>query len=279
VSTKSKSGRLAFVLSALMAMLSAGCLAEAINGPVGQDLEIRVIATGGITARTFGFVIEGGSGIVRLETCTGACTGSPGDIIVALSTHQVAALVEALESADILALDGTDFGTACCDQVDLEIQYRNRGHRSTISGTASLFPERLRDAVARLNAIGAGLVPAIVAFSTSQAGWPADPVTLDEVRIDGPILSLVASYGGGCAQHSIDIVAWNGWLESFPVQVGAVAAHDGHDDSCDALVRSPRQFDLTPLRQAYEASYGQGAATIVINLTDNNRTHRIEYRF
>jgi hypothetical protein len=265
--------------AALLTMITAGCFTEAINGPVGPDLEIHVVAAGGIAARTFGFVIEGESGIVRIETCTGACTGSAGDIVVALSAHQLAALVDALESADIFALDGTDFGTACCDQVDLNIRYRNRGRSATVSGTTSLFPERLRDAAARLNSIGSGLVPAVVAFSPTSAGWPSDPLTVEQVRIDGPILSLVASYGGGCEQHAIDVVAWNGWLESFPVQVGAIVAHDAHGDPCDAFVSGPRQFDLTPLRTAYEASYGPGAATIVINLTDSNRTHRIEYRF
>ena len=280
MSSKSKSGSgRAGLLVAVAILSNAGCLTEAINGPAGKDLEIHVVATGGIAARTFGFVIEGESGTVRVETCTGACTGSPGDIIVTLSAHQIDALVDALESADIFGLDGTDFGTACCDQIDMMIQYRNRGRSAKVSGTPSLFPEHLRDAAARLNEIGSGLVPAVVAFSPTTAGWPADPLTLDEVRVDGPILSFVAAYGGGCEEHSIDVVAWNGWLESFPVQVGAIAAHDGHSDPCDALVRSRRQFDLTPLRRAYEASYGPAAATIVINLEDANRTHRIEYRF
>ena len=267
------------LLAASVLALAPGCLSEAINAPVGADLEIGVVASGGLTARTVGFVIEGETGNVRATECSGICPAVPGEIIVTLSKHQLEALVEALESADIIALDGTDFGTACCDQVDMTIEYRNRGRRSAVEGTTSLFPEPLRAAAGRLNEIGSGLVPAVVAFALTPAGWPADALTLDEIRVDGPILTFVATFGGGCAQHTVDIVAWNGWLESFPVQIGAIAAHDARSDPCDAIVRSPRRFDLTPLRKAYEASYGPGPATLVINLADANRTHRIEYRF
>lgn len=106
-----------------------------------------------------------------------------------------------------------------------------------------------------------------VALGSDPTGWTADPLAVDSVRVDGDTLVLDVTHGGGCANHEYAVVAWNGWLESHPVQVGALIAHDGHDDPCDALLSPTLRFDLRPLKDEYRDAYGPGAAVLIIRLS------------
>ena len=59
-------------------------------------------------------------------------------------------------------------------------------------------------------------------------------------------------------------------MESNPVQVNALLAHDDDDDPCDAVVSQRRTFDLTPFLEAYEEAYGPVTSprpTIILRLT------------
>jgi hypothetical protein len=111
-------------------------------------------------------------------------------------------------------------------------------------------------------------VPArvIVAFQTDPDAWRADPLAIDSASIENDVLRVHVTHGGGCEQHEYAAVAWNGWLESNPVQVGVMIAHDGKDDACDALVKAELRFDLIPLRQAYSRAYGSGASQMILRL-------------
>jgi hypothetical protein len=109
-----------------------------------------------------------------------------------------------------------------------------------------------------------------VAFDTEPGDWSGDPLQIDSARVVGDVLYVYATHGGGCAEHEYAAVAWNGWLESNPVQVGVLIAHDDHDDPCDALLSPELRFDLGALKSAYEASYnGWGSSSVLIlRLTD-----------
>jgi hypothetical protein len=117
-----------------------------------------------------------------------------------------------------------------------------------------------------------GLVPADevgevrVALGSNPALWPADPMSVDAAFIEEDTLHVRVSHGGGCAEHAYGAVAWNGWMESHPVQVGVLLAHESHDDPCDALLTADLRFDLTALRDAYRESYGPAPATLVLRL-------------
>jgi hypothetical protein len=106
----------------------------------------------------------------------------------------------------------------------------------------------------------------VVAFDTDPAAWRADPLTLDSASIENDVLRVHVTHGGGCEQHQYAAVAWNGWLESEPVQVGVIIAHDDKDDACDALVKAELRFDLIPLRQAFIRDYGLGASQMILRL-------------
>ena len=116
--------------------------------------------------------------------------------------------------------------------------------------------------------VTAGVVGTIhVALGTDPSEWPADALVVDAARIERDTLVLDVTHGGGCADHEYAVVAWNGWLESHPVQVGALIAHDSHDDPCDGLLSPTLRFDLRPLKDAYRDAYGPGEATLIIRLS------------
>jgi hypothetical protein len=118
-----------------------------------------------------------------------------------------------------------------------------------------------------------------VALGSDPTEWRADPLILDSARIEGDTLVLEVTHGGGCADHEYAVVAWNGWLESHPVQVGALVAHDGHDDPCDGLLSPTLRFDLRPLKDAYRDAYGPGAAILIIRLSPpGGPVLSVEYR-
>jgi hypothetical protein len=108
--------------------------------------------------------------------------------------------------------------------------------------------------------------PLVLAQDTGLQGFGADAVQLHDVRVEGGVLEVDAGWSGGCTAHDVDAVAWTGWMESWPVQVGVALTHDAHGDACKALVRRTLRFDLEPLRRAYAKAYGSGSATLVLQV-------------
>jgi len=73
-------------------------------------------------------------------------------------------------------------------------------------------------------------------------------ITVDSLTISGNTLNVYLKYGGGCAQHDIDLV-WNKVAaKSLPPQLPLGFRHDTHGDACKKLVTEMRPFDLTPLK-------------------------------
>lgn len=113
-------------------------------------------------------------------------------------------------------------------------------------------------------------------------GIPSDPATIESASVAGDALTVQVSYGGGCREHHFALYAPAVFLESLPVQTPLTLAHDAQGDPCRALVGKELRFDLTPLRLAYERSYGAGG-TIVLNLRAPGGTgapvHGVTYTF
>ncbi|MGH7469241.1 MAG: hypothetical protein ACRENP_14895 [Longimicrobiales bacterium] len=122
-----------------------------------------------------------------------------------------------------------------------------------------------------------------VDFTTQPGRWHADQLVIDSASIASDVLHVHVHHGGGCARHAYAAVAYNGWLESNPVQVGAFLAHNANRDPCDALLNAHLRFDLVPLRDAYRKSYGPAAAELVIQLAEafpwNHGPVTLRYRF
>ena len=111
-----------------------------------------------------------------------------------------------------------------------------------------------------------------MALGAKPSRWANDQVTIDLARIERDTLYLRVKHGGGCARHEYALVAWNGWLESNPVQLGAFLAHDRNGDSCEALLTADLRFNLTPARDAFKDIYGSGPSTFILRLTDPKLT-------
>ncbi len=233
---------------------------------LAKDIYIEVHVTGGFAGVDFTYAVDGSAGLALGLSCERICDFEPGRVFTYLSSAQVLQLSEMLRQAGIQGYAGTDFGTECCDQFHYRIVYRDGDGESTVTGSSGALPEELGLAVARLDLLVQGIAPIIVDFDSRPDHWPSDPLQLRGQSLIGSVLELEVEYGGGCEDHVIDLVAWGGWLESFPVQVNVLLAHESNDDPCDALIQDERRFDLTPLRDEYLASYGAavGDSTVVI---------------
>ncbi|UCF18588.1 MAG: hypothetical protein JSU87_11645 [Gemmatimonadota bacterium] len=251
---------------------------------LAKDVYIEVQVAGGLAGADFSYAIDGSTGVVRGLACQQACDFDPGDILLHLSPVQIIELSELFRRAGIHDYAGRDFGTKCCDQFHYRIVYRDGDGESTVTGSSEALPDGLRLAVARLDLLVQGIAPIIIDFDSQPDAWPRDPLVLSDYSLSGHILHLAVEYGGGCEVHELDLVAWGGWLESFPVQVNVLLTHEGNDDPCDAVIHEDKHFDLTPLREAYGESYGvaaSGSTALILRLTvpDGNGPRLITYNF
>jgi hypothetical protein len=112
-----------------------------------------------------------------------------------------------------------------------------------------------------------GRGPAVLSDVADDSRWPSDPLAIDKASVDGDTLAVSVSHGGGCAQHSYQLVIARIWMESNPVQVPARISHDAHGDNCKALLRKDLRISLVPLADAYRAAYRQTHGSVSIRLT------------
>lgn len=237
---------------------------------VASGVRVELEVTGGIAGVSWAVEVVGSEGVVRGVRCANGCGFEPGEVLLPLSPLQVTRLAADLEAANILELDGTDFGDQCCDQFHHELTYASGARTSTVEGTDALFPPDLAVVIQRVVAFTRGTVPAVVDLDGALS-LPDAPVLLGDHTLNGDILEVDLSFGGGCERHEIDLVVTNGWLESNPVRAGAVFAHEDHDDPCDAFLTVTRSFDLRPVAAAYREAFGPappGETTLVLLLAD-----------
>jgi hypothetical protein len=252
-------------------LILSACLADS-TAPAGNGLaRIRLHVTGGLAGVDYTLLLDGPGGSVIGESCVLGCDFDDGEILHTLSRDQSLYLTGIFLDSGIHSLDGTDFGFQCCDQFHYGVTYWDRSGTSEVSGSSEALPADLRDAVSQVHGLLSGTVPVVVDFRTDPEDWPADRVEVQELSVNDNWVNLRVSFGGGCAVHDFKLVAWGGWMESFPVQVRSFLSHDGKDDPCDAIVFRDLAFDLRPLKKAYEESYGAGepGQTTLIILLEN----------
>jgi len=269
-------------------LLLSGCL-ESSTGLAGSGVaRIRLRVTGGFAGVDYALYVDGPGGTVVGESCVSGCDFEDGAILETLARDQAAYLAGLFVDAGIHSFDGSDFGVRCCDQFHYDLTYEDGDGTSSVRGSAEAFPPDLRDAISKVHGLLSGVTPIVVAPSTSPEKWPTEfLLALDSLRIEGDHLRFRVAYGGGCADHDFKLVAWGGWMESFPVQVRAFLSHDGKNDPCDAIVARDLSFDLRPLARAYQEAYGigePGSTTVIIDLENpvsfSSLSHfRLEYVF
>lgn len=93
-----------------------------------------------------------------------------------------------------------------------------------------------------------------------------DPFTLNEVSIDGDILTLNISYSGGCEEHDLQLfMSPSAFMESNPVQAALYLRHNDHNDPCDAFITTDVRFNVRPIAEQYRRDYGD-LDTIILNV-------------
>ena len=110
----------------------------------------------------------------------------------------------------------------------------------------------------------------------ARANWAGGSYTIVEDSIAGDILFLRVGYSG-CGPHQFDMVISNYFMESEPVQVNAILPNVA--ELCAAAFGSQLQFDLTPLKRAFQEGYGENG-TIIINFPEPfSGTSSVRYEF
>ena len=252
--------------------------------PLAAGVRVELEVSGGIAGVDFGFEVLGGQRVVRGLYCNNGCDFEAGEVLLPLSVVQIRSLAEDMEATGILELNGTDFGARCCDDFHYVLSYASGTRVSAVEGDGQQLPADMARIVGRLRAMARGTVPAVMDLE-GRLDLPTDGLAIDDVTLNGNVLDVDLSYGGGCARHEIDLALVNGWLESDPVQVHGFLSHEDHDDPCDALITETRSFDLEPVATAYREAYGtapSGATTVIIVISDPTHpegSRRVEYVF
>lgn len=101
-----------------------------------------------------------------------------------------------------------------------------------------------------------------------NASRASDHFDLLDAQIEVDSLLLSVQYGGGCAEHTFELVA-GPMLKSLPPKQWLEISHDAHGDNCRALLQTKIQFDLTPYR-------GSPRGITIIKIGDYDLTY--EYR-
>ena len=104
----------------------------------------------------------------------------------------------------------------------------------------------------------------VIAATTEALG--TDAYVINAATVEDGTLRVNVSYSGGCETHQFTLVAEPMFLESFPVQLRVSIAHNANSDTCEASITEDRQFDLTPIKTAYQKGYQTDEGTIVLRL-------------
>ena len=259
-------------LLASAVMYISACDISGAFGPVDtEEVTITLAVSGGIAGVSYAFRVDGRAATVVGVSCTSFCDFETGEVILPVSAAQVEHLARMLEEAEVLGLDGRDFGVDCCDDFVYDLTYMNGQSSAHVVGAGARLPQELAGAVAQLHGLVYGFLPALVSPATDPADWPRHTYTLGQTIVDGLTLTAELTYGGGCRDHRVDLVLWGQWLESSPPHINALLTHDDGDDPCDALITTERHFNLVPLRDAYERAFGEIGPTrpkVVLRLWD-----------
>ena len=112
----------------------------------------------------------------------------------------------------------------------------------------------------------------IIDFDSSQEIWPRDAWDFGTAAFVDGALEIEVAFGGGCRDHDFWLVGVRGFRDlpsagpATTVAVPILLAHDSRGDSCDAYITESLRFDLQPLREAFDAVYGNRAGRVVLRV-------------
>jgi len=118
--------------------------------------------------------------------------------------------------------------------------------------------------------------PAILNADDDFSAWPSGFFTIENPRVVGGELHMTVGYSG-CDRTDFDFIVSSAWLESFPVQADTHLSFE--QSACAAAFSHAIAFDLTPVREAYVASYQTTSGAIYLRLRDSQGMQSVLYTF
>jgi hypothetical protein len=112
-----------------------------------------------------------------------------------------------------------------------------------------------------------------------------DPFWLEDLSIDGDVLTISLTYSGGCNDHDYQLyMSPAAFMESYPVQANLYLWHNGYDDACDAIIGEDVRFDITPIAMLYGSHYPGSGGIVILNVLgyiggDSTEFQSIIYEF
>ena len=97
-------------------------------------------------------------------------------------------------------------------------------------------------------------------------GWGDDAYVLESLALSGDRLTIGVSYGGGCRTHAFTLVLSPSFVDSDPVRLPAVLAHEARGDPCEAWLTERFVFDLDLVKVRYRETYGPGPGKVVLRI-------------
>lgn len=70
------------------------------------------------------------------------------------------------------------------------------------------------------------------------------PLNIENIALNGHLLTLQVSYSGGCEKHEFQLVGSTMLMKSLPPKRPILLYHDNNGDSCRELVKDTLTFDI-----------------------------------
>ncbi|SFE93014.1 hypothetical protein [Sunxiuqinia elliptica] len=153
-----------------------------------------------------------------------------------------------LENGDLLLPQNwTDFKLVSGDEV--EIDYRIIGENNRCGGSNCLLTN-----VSVIKNASLEAPDYIDLYVSNYDSLKNDPVTVSKAYIEDDKLIVELSYGGGCTEHSINLVRVHGWCATPPIPPPSFQIrHDANNDDCEAWISKTYQFDISRLQEGNES--------------------------
>ena len=101
-------------------------------------------------------------------------------------------------------------------------------------------------------------------FNFDRRDWPDGNYYVREASIVNDILKVRVELVQA-TENDPDLVCWNYWLESEPVQAHVLLAYEEQNGAKEVVSERELLFDLVPMKEAYQRSYrGWGAGNVII---------------
>ena len=95
-----------------------------------------------------------------------------------------------------------------------------------------------------------------------------DEYWLERFSIQGDILTIRVTYGGGCKDDDVGLVAFKTTFTADRAEVDLIVTHNSYNDPCEAIEGDNYRFDLTDIKTAFANSAAAAQSSISLRIFD-----------